>query len=92
MKVWDMETGEELRTLTGHTERVRSVCVTPDGTRIVSGSDDNTVKVWDMATGEELRTLTGHTRLLNCVCVTSDNMRLVTASRNEIIVWDFDDM
>ena len=32
----------------------------PDGRRIVSGSDDNTVKVWDAATGECVATLAGH--------------------------------
>ena len=33
----------------------------PDGRRIVSGSDDETVKVWDAATGQEMLTLKGHT-------------------------------
>jgi WD40 repeat protein len=31
-----------------HSFVVRSVAFSPDGTKIVSGSDDNTVKVWDM--------------------------------------------
>lgn len=30
-----------------------TVAVTPDGTRIISGSDDGTVRVWDLATGTE---------------------------------------
>ena len=31
-----------------HSDTIRSVAFSPDGTKIVSGSDDNTIKVWDM--------------------------------------------
>jgi len=41
-------------TLKGHTSAVTSVSFSPDGTRIVTGSDDNTAKVWDARTGELL--------------------------------------
>ena len=37
-----------------------SVAISPDGRRVVSGSDDNTLKVWDVATGECVATLKGH--------------------------------
>jgi WD40 repeat protein len=45
-------------TLQGHTTSVTACAWSPDGTRIVSGSDDNSLKVWDAATGECLST--GH--------------------------------
>jgi WD40 repeat protein len=47
----DAGTGQELRTLKGHTLPVSSVAISSDGRRIVSGSEDRTVKVWDAATG-----------------------------------------
>ena len=59
MKVWDTTTGQEVRSLEGHTATVSSVAYSPDGKRIVSGGD-KTVKVWDAATGEDLLTLKGH--------------------------------
>jgi WD40 repeat protein len=40
---------------------VLSVAYSPDGQRLVTGSDDNTAKVWDAKTGTELLTLKGHT-------------------------------
>jgi WD40 repeat protein len=51
LKVWDLATSRELRTLKGHTGYVADVGVTADGKRVVSGSDDHTVRVWDLQTG-----------------------------------------
>ena len=59
-KVWDVQTGTELMTLTGHSGRVSSVVYSPDGRRIVTGSFDKIAKVWDAQTSIELMTLTSH--------------------------------
>lgn len=49
LKVWDLETGRALRTLTGHKAGVWGVAVTPDGRSAVFM--DHTLKVWDLVTG-----------------------------------------
>ncbi|MBO3460830.1 serine/threonine protein kinase [Aetokthonos hydrillicola Thurmond2011] len=46
IKLWQINTGKEICTLSGHSNYVRSVAFSPDGQTLVSGSDDNTVKVW----------------------------------------------
>ena len=45
--MWEAATGFRVRTLHGHSDRVKAVCFSPDGTRIVSASDDKTLIVWD---------------------------------------------
>ena len=57
LKVWNLTTDKEVRTLAGHTPQVIAVAVTPDGRLAVSGSTDGTLKMWDMSTGVEARTL-----------------------------------
>ena len=52
LKVWDVESGEVLRTLEGHTKGVSGVALTLDGLRAVSASGDNTLKVWDVESGK----------------------------------------
>jgi WD40 repeat protein len=48
LKLWDVATGKELRTLTGHTDEVASVVFSPDGRTALSGSRDMTLKLWDL--------------------------------------------
>jgi WD40 repeat protein len=50
--VWDAADGSELLTLSGHRDSVYSCAWSADGTRIVSGSRDNTLRMWDAASGK----------------------------------------
>ena len=43
----------------GHSEWVTSVAFSPDGTQVVSGSDDKTIKIWNVESGDVLHTLYG---------------------------------
>jgi WD40 repeat protein len=81
--------GALLQTFVGHADRVTSVAVTPSGTRVVSGSDDRTLRVWDLASGLELAMLTGHRDMVLAVAVTPDGTRLVSGSVDETVkIWD----
>jgi hypothetical protein len=78
VKVWDRNSGKELRTLRGHTSGVRGVAVSADGRYVLSASMDHTVKVWDLDNGKELRTLRGHTSGVRGVAVSVDGRYVVT--------------
>ena len=69
-----------LSVLSGHTNSVTSVSWSPDGTRIVSGSDDSTVRVWEVATGTEIVTLEGHTGSVYSVSWSWDGTRVFSGS------------
>ena len=52
MRVWDAQSGKLENTLEGHTDNVRSGAYSPDGMRIISGSDDLTIRIWDAQSGK----------------------------------------
>jgi WD40 repeat protein len=54
--------------------------VTPDGSRIVTGSEDRTARIWDASKSEELARLTGHQDVVSSVAVTPDGSRIITGS------------
>ena len=78
-----------LMNLLGHSRYVWSVSFSPDGSRIVSGSVDKTVRVWDAVTGEVINTLTGHSDRVWSVSFSPDGSRIVSGSYdNTVRVWD----
>jgi WD40 repeat protein len=88
LKVWDLGSGRELHSLSGHSDVVSAVVVTQDRQRAVSASWDDTLKVWDLANGRELRSLTGHSDAVTAVAVTADGQRAISACwDNTIKMW-----
>jgi len=55
VKIWDGSTGKEIRSLIGHTDRVRAIDYSPDGKTIATGSRDGTIRLWNAKNGEEIR-------------------------------------
>jgi len=89
IKLWNAETGEEIKTLKGHKNLILSVNFSPDGKKIVSGSADRTIKLWNAETGEGLKTLTGHTDWVNSVTFSPDGKTIVSASSDKTIkLWN----
>ncbi len=78
-----------LFTLYGHTGAVWSAAFSPDGTRILTGSDDQTARVWDATTGTTLLELRGHTSGVISAAFSPDGSRIVTGSDDQTArVWD----
>jgi len=89
VRLWDRETGQEIRRFTGHRGDVQSVAFNFDGTRAVSGAADYAAIIWDVATGAEVFRLTGHTDPIRSVAFSADGRYVATASSDEmIILWN----
>ncbi len=58
--LWDVASGEVIRTFSGHSREVTSVVFTPDESQIISASGDRTLIVWDVDSGEAVRTYSEH--------------------------------
>ena len=75
--------------LEGHTLGVNSVVMSVDGSQIVSGSWDQTIRVWDVASRREVAKLEGHTGTVANVALSMDGSRIVRGSSDKTIrVWD----
>jgi WD40 repeat protein len=89
VRLWDVATGRELRTLGKHQNRIWQILFSPDGKRLATGSDDNTVAVWDVATGKELYRLDGHRQGIQALAFAPDGNTLASASGDSTVrVWD----
>ncbi len=79
----------ELRVLEGHNDQVWSVCFSPDGRFLATGSDDMTVRLWKVATGRRHQLLEGHNKAVQSVCFSPDGQFLASGSDDKTIgLWE----
>ncbi len=89
IRVWDLGSGKELRTIEGHQEGVRTVALSPDGCMLLSGSEDRTVRLWELASGRELRRYMGWCGPINGVTFSPDGTQVLSAARGRSVhLWD----
>jgi WD40 repeat protein len=91
VRVWDAETGQAVgRPFEGHTNNFTSVAYSPNGKRLVLGSEDQTVRAWNAETGETVGgPFEGHTGLVTFVAYSPDGKRIVSGSKDQTVrVWN----
>ncbi|MEG4874341.1 WD40 repeat domain-containing protein [Microcoleus sp. AT3-A2] len=69
---------------------IEALAMSPDGSMLISGSCDNTIKIWDLRTGQLMRTLEGHKSILTCITLSPDGQTLVSSSWDTTFkIWEF---
>ncbi|MHA2244329.1 MAG: WD40 domain-containing protein [Candidatus Hodarchaeales archaeon] len=80
--------GEELPYTFSHTQPVKTIAFSPDGSLLASGGEDNLIKLWDVTLGTEILTLPGHVSDIRMVTFSPDGTKLASASEDDIIkIW-----
>ena len=77
------------RVLKGHSGWINSVCFSPNGKQLATGSRDTTACVWNVETGACVHKLSGHTDWINSVCFSLDGRYIATGSLDKTVrIWD----
>jgi len=73
-----------------HTKRVNTICYSPNGKYIISGSGDGSVRVWDWKKQKEITKLEGHTENVSSICISNDERFIASGSGDgSVRVWDW---
>jgi len=85
--IWDLATGREIRTLTGHTGRVESLSWSSEGRWLLSGGNDGTARLWELDSGRCLRTFSSTASWKQEVLMEPDSGHAVAADEEMVRWW-----
>jgi serine/threonine protein kinase len=77
------------QSLSGHTDTIWAVALSPDGQTLASASFDKTIRLWNFATGELLKTVEAHSDAVRTIAYSPDGKTLASGSGDKTIrIWD----
>ena len=82
-RLWDAQSGKELKSLEGHGGKVLQAAFSNDGRRVATASDDGTARIWDVATGTELASMDCQSGAVLCVAFSGDGKRVITGTQGQ---------
>lgn len=87
-RLWDVESGELLRTFDGHSGLVIAVAFSPDGQYVLSGSSDMTVQLWKVEDGKLGYVFEGDADGVNAIAFSPDGRYVLSGSKDDNIkLW-----
>lgn len=89
IKVWNIESGKVVKTLSGHQDVVRWLAFTLDGNTLISGSGDQTIKIWDLQTSRVRKTLKQGSPVWG-LALSPDGKTLYSGGEDGVLrMWEF---
>ena len=89
VRLWDIESGEQVQQFNGHSETVWAVAFSANGEHIMTGSSDSAARIWATQSGDILHELIGHEGTVYSVSFSADGRYVVTAGEDMLIrLWD----
>jgi WD40 repeat protein len=89
--LWSKPTWNLQQTINAHSDWVRCLSFTPDGTKLASGSFDKTIKLWQLNTGKAIYTLADRLKGVFALAISPDGKLLASGSWNETVeLWDLE--
>ena len=91
VRLWDLESGAEVRRFAGDGGSVRSIAVLGDGRRALAGYRDGVLRLWDLASGTALRRFDGHEGGVRALAMLPGDRRALSGSDDGTLrLWDLE--
>ncbi|HEV3444738.1 MAG TPA: WD40 repeat domain-containing protein, partial [Gemmataceae bacterium] len=90
VRLWDIASGQSLRSLRGHGEEITAVGISPDGGQLVSAGKDQALRLWDLDPVERVRDFTGQRGPVWSAAFSPDTSRIAAGGADKMVrLWEF---
>jgi WD40 repeat protein len=93
VKLWNLNTGDLLRTIKAHSDRVNAVALSADGQSFTSACKNGTIKVWKLGKGKvkEMLKIKAHRAAITCIQFSLNGQMLITGSEDKTVkIWQIE--
>ena len=88
IRIQKVDTGEQLHSITGHTNWINSVTFGPEQNTLISSSYDGSIRVWDYDTGKQKRVIVELDNVIKTTAFSPDGSLIATGDWSDIVLWD----